>query len=156
MYRTTEVVYNKTWQQARPHQKGSTWYQMIKGCLLNILCIYNLLQAISILHFEITYIFHQSVSGWVGGRKAQRYLKKGTSRAKAPTQGGVWGREFLDSLTLGKLLWNSAKRLLRTQDFQVTERFEWFNFFKGRDYQNYIVFSSRDLDFFLSPCSRTI
>jgi len=58
----------------------------------------------------------------VGGR--QKSTEISTSSAKAPTQGGVWGKEFLDSLTLGKFLRNSAKRLLRTQDLQATERFE--------------------------------
>jgi len=42
---------------------------------------------------------------------------------KAPTQGGVWGREFLDNLTLAKFfLKNSAKRLVQTQDLQASSR----------------------------------
>jgi hypothetical protein len=44
------------------------------------------------------------------------YIKKGVRSAKAPTQDRVWGREFLDSLTLAKILRNSAERLVRTQD----------------------------------------
>lgn len=36
---------------------------------------------------------------------------------KAPTQGGVWRRKFLESLTMHN---NSARRLVRTQDLQAT------------------------------------